>query len=90
MLRLTRLAVLAVALPLTAGCASATSTDSVVSSEAADTALPNPGIQSFQMVRPGLYRGGHPDAAGLDYLKSLGRKTPSTSTVRTVKTAPVS
>jgi len=27
---------------------------------------------NFVEVRPGLYRGGHPDGAGLDYLKSLG------------------
>lgn len=32
-------------------------------------------IANFHEVRAGLYRGGHPDGAGLDYLKSLGVKT---------------
>lgn len=40
------------------------------------TALPKPpaSLQNFRVVRPGLYRGGHPDAAGLDYLKRIGVK----------------
>ncbi len=67
-----RLAAL-VALSFAVACASPTS-DSAAGSESADTALSNAGIQNFTMVRPGLYRGGHPDAAGLDFLKSRGVK----------------
>jgi protein tyrosine/serine phosphatase len=39
-------------------------------------ALPKPpaSLQNFRTVRPGLYRGGHPDGAGLDYLKRIGVK----------------
>ncbi len=40
-------------------------------SEEALTAAP---LANFHKVRTGLYRGGHPDAAGLDYLKKLGVK----------------
>lgn len=40
-------------------------------SEAALSAAP---LANFHEVRTGLYRGGHPDAAGLDYLKKLGVK----------------
>ncbi len=29
-------------------------------------------MENFREVRPGLYRGGHPDTAGMDYLKGLG------------------
>jgi protein tyrosine/serine phosphatase len=32
-------------------------------------------MENFQKVTEGIYRGGHPDAAGLDYLKKLGIKT---------------
>lgn len=32
-------------------------------------------MQNFQKVRPGLYRGGHPDSSGITYLKKLGVKT---------------
>lgn len=32
-------------------------------------------IANFRVVRPGLYRGGHPSAEGLDYLQRLGVKT---------------
>lgn len=32
-------------------------------------------IANFHKVRKGLYRGGHPDGKGLDYLKKLGVKT---------------
>lgn len=32
-------------------------------------------IANFKTVRPGLYRGGHPDSKGIDYLKKLGVKT---------------
>ncbi len=39
-----------------------------------DDALASP-ISNFKKVRPGLYRGGHPDQKGIDYLKKLGVKT---------------
>jgi protein tyrosine/serine phosphatase len=61
------------------GCtASVSSDDTGGTQEAADTSAHAPAAASslanFVEVRPGLYRGGHPDAAGLDYLKSLGVK----------------
>lgn len=34
-----------------------------------------PPIAHFARVREGLYRGGHPDEAGLDYLASIGVRT---------------
>lgn len=64
-------------------CASAADDEATASQESADTAAAAPAapaaqgnasIANFAEVRPGLYRGGHPDAAGLDYLKSIGVK----------------
>jgi len=34
-----------------------------------------PGIENFAKVAPGLFRGGQPDAEGLEYLKRQGIKT---------------
>ena len=77
-------AVLGLSLVLAAtGCAAAsdadaTSQDSAQTEEKApvpDTAIPDAPIPNFRKVREGLYRGGHPDGAGLDYLKGLGVKT---------------
>jgi tyrosine-protein phosphatase SIW14 len=42
--------------------------------EVSEEALSAAPIANFHKVRAGLYRGGHPDAAGLDYLKKLGVK----------------
>ena len=54
------------------GCGS-NAQDGSASSEAADTAgSSHASLANFVAVRPGLYRGGHPDAAGLSYLKSVG------------------
>ena len=58
------------ALASLAGCTLEAPTDDTTAAQAADvTASPLP---NFSKVRPGLYRGGRPDAAGLDTLKSLG------------------
>jgi len=43
--------------------------------EAAATPAAPAGLPRFHLVRPGVYRGGQPDAAGFAYLKSLGIKT---------------
>ncbi|AKU97164.1 Protein tyrosine/serine phosphatase [Labilithrix luteola] len=53
------------------GCASPQGDDVGDQSAAVDSAP----MMNFVKVRDGLYRGGHPDAAGLDYLKKLGVKT---------------
>ncbi len=42
--------------------------------EVSEEALSAAPMANFQKVRAGLYRGGHPDAAGLDYLKKIGVK----------------
>lgn len=52
------------------GCAASTSADDGTAAQSAD--ITSSSIANFVKVRPGLYRGGHPDAAGLDYLKSIG------------------
>ena len=51
------------------GCAAPASDDGTAA-QSAD--LSSSSLTNFVQVRPGLYRGGHPDSAGLDYLKSLG------------------
>jgi protein tyrosine/serine phosphatase len=48
--------------------------ESEVGSESALTSNNGTAPPNFLTVRPGLYRGGHPDGPGLDYLKSLGIK----------------
>jgi protein tyrosine/serine phosphatase len=55
-----------------AACGGGGTDDNASAGEAAETAPP---ITNFHEVRPGLYRGAHPDDAGLDYLKSIGVKT---------------
>lgn len=57
-----------------AACSSPSTNTASASSDHLDTASAPP-IANFAQVSDGLYRGGHPDAAGLDYLQSLGIKT---------------
>jgi tyrosine-protein phosphatase SIW14 len=69
---LLRIALAALCLPIVVACSQPTD-DSSGSQEAADTSGPSSAsLSNFVKVGPGLYRGGHPDAAGLDYLKSVG------------------
>src|SRR4051794_21540897 len=56
-------------LALCACAGTATTTDTVTESVSGTT------IPSFAMVGAGLYRGGHPDDAGLAYLQQIGVKT---------------
>lgn len=60
------------------GCAASDGSGDSPPTESADitSAKPDPTapIANFVKVRDGLYRGGHPDGAGLDYLKKLGVK----------------
>ena len=60
-----------------AACGAAPAEESQASAVAAqDVVDPGPApIPNFEKVRDGLYRGGHPDAEGLDYLKTIGVKT---------------
>lgn len=55
---------------LSAGCAANADADPAATSQ--DSAITSAPLANFVEVRPGLYRGGHPDAEGLDYLKGLG------------------
>lgn len=73
MLKLTRLALASVVVSSLIACGGETSA-TTDSQEAAATSAPatRAGMENFIEVRPGLYRGGHPDAASLDHLKSLG------------------
>ena len=73
MLKLTRLALASILVSTLIACAGETSS-TAESQEAAATAAKttSAGMENFIEVRPGLYRGGHPDAASLDHLKSLG------------------
>jgi tyrosine-protein phosphatase SIW14 len=69
-----RLGIAALVLPALVACG-ASPQDGSASQEAADTAAPSSAsLANFVAVKPGLYRGGHPDAAGLTYLKSVGVK----------------
>lgn len=54
------------------GCAAEASEESASTDSDLVTVAPPP---NFQKVRDGLYRGGHPDAGQLAYLKSIGVKT---------------
>lgn len=63
--------VLTLALAGMVGCAGTEEGD-VGDQAAAIESVPLP---NFVKVRDGLYRGGHPDAEGLDHLKELGVKT---------------
>jgi tyrosine-protein phosphatase SIW14 len=58
----------------TTACTSATADPTAAQDAAEITAAPSEGTAppNFLEVRPGLYRGGHPDTAGMDYLKHLG------------------
>jgi tyrosine-protein phosphatase SIW14 len=73
MLQLTRLALASVIVSTLIACGGETSA-TTDSQEAAATSAKttSAGMENFIEVRPGLYRGGHPDAASLDHLKSLG------------------
>ena len=73
MLTLTRLALASVIVSSLIACGGETSA-TTDSQEAAATSAKTTvaGMANFIEVRPGLYRGGHPDAASLDHLKSLG------------------
>ena len=65
----------AISLSTLVGCAAEPADEEVATgSESALTSSTGTPPANFLMVRPGLYRGGHPDAAGLDHLKSLGIK----------------
>src|SRR4051794_10022015 len=64
----------ACAAALAFACGSASSDEPSAEEAEADLIAKAP-IANFKKVRPGLYRGGHPDAKGLDYLKSIGIKT---------------
>jgi tyrosine-protein phosphatase SIW14 len=57
---------------LAAACGSAQGSDST-SSAASVTSPDQP--PNFYLVKTGIYRGGHPDAGGLEYLKDLGITT---------------
>ena len=61
------------ALPTTTGCASAAGNTPVAAPVA--TVASAPPIDNFRQVSAGIYRGAHPDDAGLDYLQRLGVKT---------------
>lgn len=73
MFTLTRLALASVIVSSLIACGGETSA-TTDSQEAAATSAKTTlaGMENFIEVRPGLYRGGHPDAASLDHLKSLG------------------
>lgn len=62
-----------IAIAMTTGCAATTANEDVAADESNLDAPAPPA--NFQKVRDGLYRGGHPDAAQLDYLRSIGVKT---------------
>lgn len=62
-----------IALPFAVACSGGSSTSETASG--ALTSESSAPIRAFAQVSDGLYRGGHPDEAGLDYLKSLGIKT---------------
>lgn len=68
--RLALVTILATTLMACAGEASSTSDSQEAAATSAKTT--SAGMENFIEVRPGLYRGGHPDAASLDHLKSLG------------------
>lgn len=73
-----RFAVLAVGLAVGiggAGCSAAATDRGAGGDDTSDSRLANAPIANFHEVRDGLYRGGHPDGKGLDYLKKLGVKT---------------
>jgi protein tyrosine/serine phosphatase len=64
----------ALALPLMlAACSGAPADDDTSATSAHVSSSDAP--PNFASVRPGLYRGGHPDSAALDYLKTLGVDT---------------
>jgi protein tyrosine/serine phosphatase len=71
-----KLSIIALALvsSLSFACASETG-DGVAPEQSEDELVAKAPIANFVKVRTGLYRGGHPDANGLDYLKKLGVKT---------------
>jgi tyrosine-protein phosphatase SIW14 len=72
-LSLRSLRVLVFALPLSlVACGGAPSDDS---STTANEVSASNAPANFAAVRSGLYRGGHPDNSGLDYLKSIGVDT---------------
>ncbi len=60
----------------TAACGGGSGGSSVGSTSEAVSAEVTPDEpENFALVSPGIYRGGHPDAGGLDYLQSLGITT---------------
>lgn len=65
---------LAVVSLLAVACSGAAPDEEAADQTEADLVAAAP-IANFHKVRPGLYRGGHPDGKGLDYLKKLGVKT---------------
>lgn len=70
-------ALLALGLTGLNGCAAAADENTEESVEASedDLANANAPLANLVQVRPGLYRGGHPSAAGLKQLQQLGVKT---------------
>ncbi|HEY8079831.1 MAG TPA: tyrosine-protein phosphatase [Labilithrix sp.] len=59
---------------ITSACTASSADDASSAQDSADTETKGSPPSNFVSVRPGLYRGGHPDAENLDYLKSLGVK----------------
>jgi tyrosine-protein phosphatase SIW14 len=55
------------------GCGASQDGTGSADSQSASTASAAPA--NFSKVADGIYRGGHPDAAGITYLKSIGIKT---------------
>lgn len=75
MLKLSRFALAGVLVSTLVACGGETEAGTDSQESATTTAkASSASMQNFLEVRPGLYRGGHPDAAGLDYLKSVGVK----------------
>ena len=64
----------AICLPLMLAACSAPADDGTSGTSAAHVSSSD-APPNFYSVRPGLYRGGHPDSAALDYLKGLGVDT---------------
>jgi tyrosine-protein phosphatase SIW14 len=60
---------------LAAGCSSAPSTHESSADESTSVSATPDQPANFYLVSPGIYRGGHPDAGGLQYLKNLGVTT---------------
>jgi hypothetical protein len=75
LLQVARLALAVLVVPALVACGASSQDGGSASQDSEETAAPSSAsLANFIAVRPGLYRGGHPDGAGLDYLKSVGVK----------------